>query len=214
MAILAPIIGAVAGIGGSIYASNKASSASKSAAQTQAQAAQAGIDEQKRQFDALVQLMSPYTQAGAGALGAQQNLLGLGGAQAQQDAINALQTSPQFQALTQQGENALLQNASATGGLRGGNLQGALTQYRPQVLSNLINQQFANLGGISQLGQAAAAGQAAQGMQSASNIGNLLAQQGAATAGGQLAQGQIAQQNMNNILGIGSNLLGYYNKGF
>lgn len=195
---------------GDITGANDAADAAKAAAKTQAQAAQAGIDEQRRQFDALINLMSPYVTAGTGAMSAQQNLIGLGGSQAQQEAITALQNSPQFAALTQQGENALLQNASATGGLRGGNIQSALAQYRPQVLSDLINQQYANLGGLSQLGQASAAGQAAQGMQSAANIGTLLQQQGAATAGGQLAQGQAAQQGVGNLLQLGGFVAGLF----
>jgi hypothetical protein len=57
-----------------------------------------------------------------------------------------------MQALVSQGEEALLQNAAATGGLRGGNLQGALAQFRPQMLSNLITQQYNQLGGIGALG--------------------------------------------------------------
>lgn len=195
---------------GDITGANDAADAAQAAAKTQAQAAQAGIDEQRRQFDALINLMSPYVTAGTGAISAQQNLIGLGGSQAQQEAITALQNSPQFAALTQQGENALLQNASATGGLRGGNIQSALAQYRPQVLSDLINQQYANLGGLSQLGQASAAGQAAQGMQSAANIGTLLQQQGAATAGGQLAQGQAAQQGFGNLLQLGGFAAGLF----
>jgi len=78
------------------------------------------------------------------------------------------------------------------GGLRGGNVQGALANYRTDVLSNLINQQYSNLSGLSQLGQSSAAGQATAGLNTASNIGNLLTQQGAALAGGQLAQGSVA----------------------
>ncbi|WP_449405980.1 hypothetical protein [Massilia phosphatilytica] len=37
--------------------------------------------------------------------------------------------APRFQALQQQGNDAILANASATGGLRGGNVQGALGQF-------------------------------------------------------------------------------------
>jgi hypothetical protein len=103
--------------------------------------------------------------------------------------------------MTQQGENAILQNASATGGLRGGNVQAALSQFRPQALNALIEQQYGRLGGLAQLGQASAAGQGAQGMQSASNIGNLFANQGAATAGGQIAQGNVGRQMFGDVLG-------------
>lgn len=174
------------------------------AAKDQAGAAQAGIDEQRRQFDAMQALLQPYVQAGQGALGGMQNLAGLGTPEEQQAAIAALAGGPEMLAMTQQGENAMLQNASATGGLRGGNLQGALAQFRPQVLSQLINQQYNRLGGLAQMGQASAAGVGSAGMQSGANIAQLLQAQGAANAGGQLAAGQAWQSIPNAFMsGLG-----------
>jgi hypothetical protein len=158
------------------------------ASQVQQQSAQAGIDEQRRQFDAVQKLLNPYVEAGTGALGGQQALLGLGAPGSQQQAITALQGSPQFQALQQQGENAILQNASATGGLRGGNVQGALAQFRPALLSSLIEQQYNRLGGLTSIGQNAAAGVGNAGMSTGANISNLLGRQGQAQAGGILGQ--------------------------
>jgi hypothetical protein len=206
-------------------------------------------EEQRRQFEKVQELLAPYVQAGGGALGGyspyqaagtgalptlqqfaqagapaleqQQALIGLRGPDAQQQAIEALQSGPQFQALQQQGENAILQSASATGGLRGGNLQGALAQFRPQLLSELIGQQYSRLGGLAsvggtvaqnlatagmdatgelaRLGQASAAGTGAAVPATNSAISNLLAQQGASTAAGlqqqgaAMAGGQLAQ---------------------
>lgn len=186
------------------------------AANIQSASAQGGIDEQRRQFDAVQKLLQPYAQAGQSALGGlapyanagapalaqQQALLGLGGSTAQQSAINALQQSPQFTSMLQQGENAMLQNASATGGLRGGNTQAALAQFRPALLAQAIQDQYARLGGmtalgqgtnqnIAQLGQSAAAGVGSAGLQTGANIANLMGQQGAAQAGGALAQNQF-----------------------
>jgi hypothetical protein len=134
----------------------------------------------------------------------QQALIGLKGQEAQAAAVAQQEQSPIFQALTQQGENAILQNAAATGGLRGGNVQAALSQFRPQVLNSLIEQQYNRLGGFTRTGQAAAAGQAEQGMASADSISNLLANQGAATAGGQIAKGNVGRQAFGDILGIAS----------
>jgi hypothetical protein len=179
-------------------------------AATQAASTQAGIDEQRRQFDALQQALAPYANAGTGALTAQQNLLGLNGAGAQQTAIGGIQSSPQFQALQQQGTNAILANASATGGLRGGNTQAALAQFSPQLLSQLIQQQYSNLGGLTSVGQNAAAGVGNAGMQTGSNIANLLQQQGAATAGGQIAAGGVARQGFGDLLKIGSTIAGVF----
>lgn len=194
---------AVAGasIVGGVLSANAQKNAAQDASNAQTAASQAGIEETRRQFDAVQKLLSPYVNAGPGALGGQQALLGLSGAGAQQKAIEGIAQGPQMQALVQQGENALLQNASATGGLRGGNTQAALAQFRPQMLSQLLQQQFQNLGGISSMGQASAAGQAAYGTQAGQAVSGLLGQQGAAQAGNALAQGQA---NANLYSGIGS----------
>ena len=166
--------------------------AAGTAARAQERTSAAGIAEQRRQFDAIQELMRPYVEAGEGAVGGQEALLGLRGPEEQAAALEAIKESPQFQTLTQQGEEALLQTASATGGLRGGNLQGALAQYRPQVLSQLIESQFGKLGEVATRGQAAAAGEASAGQATGTNIANLLAQQGQAQAGAALARGQAA----------------------
>lgn len=169
--------------------------AASSASSAQQQSAQMGIDEQRRQFDELRRLLEPYTQAGLPALKQQQALLGLEGPEAQQAAINAIQNQPGFQAMIQQGENAMLQNASATGGLRGGNLQGAMAQFRPQMLAQAIQDQYSRLGGMTSLGQQSAAGVGTAGMETGRGIAALLGQMGAAQAGGILGAAQ-AQQKM------------------
>ncbi len=212
-------------VASTILSSSAQRSAAKSAAGAQVQSAQMGIDEQRRQFDVMQELLSPYVQGGTSAFQAQMDLLGIGPdvpepvlrfdgvgpnifgtpigsikgtARSRQDAaIRALEMSPQFQALARQGEEALLQNASATGGLRGGNLQGALAQFRPAMLQQQIQQQFANLGGLAQFGQASAARAAAGAQAAGTNIGSLLQQQGAAQAGGILGAGAATANLLN-----------------
>jgi hypothetical protein len=136
--------------------------------------------------------------------------MGIGGGrgvtaqQAQAQAIQQIEQGPEFGAMFRQGENAILQNASATGGLRGGNTQGALAEFRPQVLNQLINQQLSRFGGIAQMGQASAAMQANAGQANANNISGLLQQQGAARAGASLASGQA----FGNVLGGIGGLIG------
>lgn len=187
-------------------ASESASDAADSAAQAQGNASAAQINEARRQFNAIQSLLKPYTQAGTGALTAQQNLLGLNGADEQQKAVGTIAGSPQMAALLQQGENAILQNASATGGLRGGNTQAALAQFRPQLLSQLIQQQYSNLGGITSIGQNAAAGVGNAGQNSSNQIINALGQQGAAQAGAALATGQANAQMWGGIANTASML--------
>jgi len=204
----AAIVAAVVGVAGAAVVANQQKQAAKGAANAQTQAAQAGIGEQQKQFEAIQKLLAPYVQAGTGAVGAQQALLGLSGPEAQQKAIEAIQNSPQFKSITEQGENAILQQASATGGLRGGNVQAALGQFRPQLLTQLIEQQYGRLGNLASLGQASAAGQAALGQQQGVNISGLLGQMGQAQAGGILGQGAANVGLTNSLAQFGGALAG------
>jgi curli biogenesis system outer membrane secretion channel CsgG len=199
-----PITGLI--VGGTSLASGAIQSRSASkAAGAQVAASEMGIEEQRRQFDVATELLRPYVESGLPALQGLQNLAGLGEEGAQAAAIRAIEQGPEFQALTRQGEEAILQQAAATGGLRGGNVQGALAQFRPQVLSQLINQQYGRLGGISAIGQASAAGQAAQATQFGQNIAQGYSDIGAARAGGSLAQGRA----WGNVLGDVGQMTGY-----
>lgn len=200
---------AAAIVGGAVIggvASNMASSnAADKAAEAQQNSTNASIAAQQQQYAAMRELLKPYSDAGVSSLAKQQDLLGLNGSEAQRSAIQGIQDSSQFSALVQQGENGILQNASATGGLRGGNVQAALAQFRPQLLNQLISDQYTKLGGITSIGQNAAAGTGNAGMQSANSISNLLAQQGASQAGLALAQGRSNAQMFNTIgQGIGT----------
>jgi hypothetical protein len=191
-------------IGLSVGSGVMQSSAQKRAGATQAASAQAGIDEQRRQFDAVQKLLAPFVSGGTTAFGQQMNLAGAAGPDAQRAALQAIEQGPEFAALTRQGENAILQQASATGGLRGGNIQAALAQFRPQILSGLIEQQYGRLGGLATVGQNAATNQATFGQTTGANVSNLLAQQGAARAGGTLA----AANTWGNLMGDAGMLLG------
>lgn len=222
-------ISAVAG--GAVFSGILGADAAGDAADAQSASSAAGIGEQRRQFDAMQKLLQPYVQqgtqaiggmqpfanAGAPALAQQQALLGMNGAGAQRGAIDSIANSPLLQQLMKQGEQGILQNASATGGLRGGNLQGALAQFRPAMLQQAIDQQYSRLGGmtalgqmtnqnLAQLGQASAGGVGAAGMNSANSISGLMQQQGAAQAGAGLAQ---ANAMSNAIGGLG----GMYSSG-
>jgi len=184
-----PITALIVG-GSQLIGSSMQSSAAGQAAGIQSGAAEAGIAEQRRQFDALQSLLKPYTEAGLPALEQQQSFLGLRGPEAERAAIERISGGERFKALAGQGEEALLSRASATGGLRGGNLQGALAQFRPALLSNLIEKQYGQLGELATLGQSSAAGVGTAGMNTGARIANLLGEQGAAQAGGIMGQSQ------------------------
>lgn len=190
--------GAVVGAGATIYASGKAADAQSSAAEKGAtaelQATRESIEEQRRQFDEIQALLSPYVEAGNTSLTQQMNLIGLGGDTAQASAISALEASPQYEALVKSGEEAILQGASATGGLRGGNVQSALAEYRPSILSQLIENQYSKLSGLTGIGQASAAGVASAGQTTSTNVSNLLRSMGASRSSMYTAQGEAAAQ--------------------
>ena len=200
MPVGAVIGSAVIAGGATVAASSSASKASKRASQAQERSNAQAISEQQRQFNETRALLQPYVDAGSPALREQMNILGLFGTDAQRASITAQEQSPFFQSLTARGEDALLQNASATGGLRGGNAQAALSQFRPELLNRFITQQYDRLGGLVGIGQNAAAGVGNLGQATANNIGNLLQASGAAQAGGILGQGQ-AQQSLFQGLG-------------
>lgn len=174
---------------GTVTGTKQQADAAKEAAQTQASAAMAGIDEQRRAREEMQKTLSPYVGAGNLSIAQQMDMLGLNGPEKQAAAIAEIEGSPQYASMVKSGENALLQNAAATGGLRGGDLQGALAQFRPQTLAAMFQQRLGNLSGLTQIGQASAAGQAAQGVDIAGSIANLLGQRGSALAGGQIAAG-------------------------
>ena len=160
----------------------------------------AGSDAALAQADkaqlALTTALKPYTEGGNQAFTGMLDMLGMGqaGQQGARDAIIDIEGSPQFQSMTRQGEEAILANASATGGLRGGNTQGALAQFRPQVLNQLLEQKFQRLAGVSQLGQASAAQVGAGAINTGANAGNILVNRGEAIGQGAIAQGNALNQ--------------------
>ena len=100
--------------------------------------------------------LDPYMLTGKSALNRIQALTGLSGPQAQAEMIRHIEQRPEFQEKLRQGEEAMLASASATGGLRGGDIQRALMEYRPQLLSQAIETELGRLGALSGAGLQAA----------------------------------------------------------
>jgi hypothetical protein len=162
-----------------------------------------GIDEERRQYDTTRSDLLPWLTAGQSALGGLQDILGLSGADKQQAAIAGIENSPQFASLNRQGEQAILQNASATGGLRGGNIQSSLYNNRADLLAQLIDQQYSRLGALSGAGANTGAQLGGFGANSANAIAGLFGNIGQAKAGGILGKAAgytQAAQGVGNIL--------------
>jgi hypothetical protein len=191
-----PITATIAGVG-SVASSVVGANAAGKAGRAQERAAMMGVEEQRAAREQMRALLQPYVAAGGPALEAQMASLGLAGPEAQQAFVAQQEQSPAFQALARQQEEAILQNASATGGLRGGNVQGALAQFRPALLNQFLTQQYERLGGLTTLGQQSAAGVGTAGMQSANAIGQLFGEAGQAKAGAALGKASAIQQTLN-----------------
>lgn len=193
-----------------VTGSKAAGKAAEDAAKAQEGAALAGIAEQRRQFDVSQENLQPFQEAGVGALGQQQALLGLSGREAQQQAFAGLTESPGQQFLRQRQEKALLRNAAATGGLGGGNVLTALQQQAMDFAQQDIQNQFGRLGQLAGQGQAATTTGAQLGGAAASNIANLQGQAGAARASGILGPAQAEAAATGQILQLGGQIGGAF----
>jgi hypothetical protein len=205
---------ASAGIGAaaSISASGTQSNAANNAANLQAQSAAAATAEQQREFNVQQTNEAPFLATGQNA--AQQLETGLqpGGSLVQPwtntftaPTAATEQNDPGYQFRLQQGQQALENSASASGGLLNGNTavaeqqygqnyasneysnvyNRALTQYQQQynIFQNNQANQFNRLSAASGGGQVAAGQLGQQGQAAAQNIGNI-----ATTSGAQIGQ--------------------------
>lgn len=126
----------------------------------------------------------------------------------QEQAISRIENGAEFKNLVQAGENAILTNASATGGLRGGNTQRALAEFRPQILDALINKQIGNLGGLAGAGQNAAFGLGQAAQNTGNQVAGLFGDRGAAQAGAALARWQAGANMWGGLAGAVGGLMG------
>lgn len=117
-------------------------------------------------------------------------------AQGQQAFIDEVMASPFYQSNIQQGENAVLRNVSATGGLRSGAANEALAQNSQNVLQNLTNQRLQGLQGFT----------GGAGLES--QISDLISGIGKTTGQGTIAAGQAqadaSGNTINNLIGLGT----------
>lgn len=182
-------------VGGIFGGGDDASKAATDAAAIQAQG-------QREALEYLKQIEEIPQQFRSAALTRLGGLYGLpGGEGSQQQLIGQARQSPLYSAIMggrKAGEESIMRQAGATGGLRSGNVQSALadynTQLQNQALLEAYNQQLSGLTGLAQLPSNAT--QIASGI---SGIGETL-------AAGKLASGQAqqasTQQGWGNLLGL------------
>jgi hypothetical protein len=185
-----------------------AQKASSQAAGIQSNAARTAEEGVNRRFDITQQNLQPFEEAGVGALGQQQALLGLSGVDAQQQAFAGLENSPGQQFLRDRQQKALLRKASAIGGLGGGNVRTALQEQAVGFAQQDIQNQFGRLGQLAGQGQSAVTNLGQFGSQAANQAGQfgIAGSQARASGilGGQQAEGQFRGQ----LLNLGGQALG------
>lgn len=145
---------------------------------------------QKDWMDFIKREYAPYSEVAQKALTAQQGLAGLNGTEMQNQMISDIQNDPFYQAKLKAGAEAILRGASATGGLRSGNTNAALSLQNQILLNNEIENRYQKLAGLS--------GQGFTGQQAGSQFGGQALDQITGTMGtmtsGAIA-GQAAQEN-------------------
>lgn len=176
--------------------------ASQKAMEAQTAAANRGIDIQQKQYDTTRSDYMPYTLAGTKAIGGYGDLLGTNGADAETAAVEQLRNSPFFQQNLDDANENLLQTASATGGVRGGNTAGAIGQLSPQLLQQYYQQAMSGYGNLAQLGLGATGAVSNAGLSNANAATSLTGQIGQAKAANYLTKGGINAANWNNIGGV------------
>lgn len=138
-------------------------------------------------------ILAPYTSGlGTPAAGKLSELLGLSGDTA--GAMAGLKDNPVYKALFGNAQETVLQNASATGGLRGGNTQDALGHVGADTLAQVYQMMVGNLGNAAELGAKTGLGQGAL----ENNNAGLQAQL-------QVGKGNAASDMVLNKIGLGSN---------
>lgn len=103
-----------------------------------------------------ISYLDPYMQSGSKANDLQAALSGALGPEAQAQAFANYQTSPGVEFAQKEAERALLRNASATGGLGGGNVLRDLTQLAAGTFMQDYNNHFNQIGSVADRGYGSA----------------------------------------------------------
>lgn len=146
------------------------------ASDAQSAAAQAAIDEQRRQFDTTRSDLMPWLTAGQGAL---TNL---------QDPQNAFTASPGYDWRRTEGTRDIGNSFAARGGAASGNALRALSEFNQGLASGEFNSWWNQQAGLAGVGQNTAVNLGGLGQNTAGNIGNALQNQGVARASGVLGR--------------------------
>ena len=161
-----------------------------------------------RRFDLTQASLQPSVEAGDLARKQQLALLGLGEEGEQEEAFQAFNESPGQKFLRDRGERATVRNAGAIGGLGGGNVRKALTEFGIGTAQQDFQNQFGRLGQLAGQGQSAATNVGQFGASAANQAGQFGVAGSEARASGILGKAQAESQFVNQGLQLGGQFLG------
>ena len=185
-------------------AAKEAAAVQAGAANNAAQLAADATAQQRQDLQPFTQFGSSFIDPAQQAVSHQQQLFGA-------NAGNAIMQNPMFQAIQDQNQTNIMQNAAVRGRLDSGGTQTALQDSALRTGFDILNQErsaaLANSSFLANLvgqGQSAAAGQGAAGIQGAQMQGNSLTDAGAAKAGGIVGAANAQAGGAQNLLGLGT----------
>ena len=198
---MAAITGAVIAAGAAVASASMKSRAIKKAGRQTAEASDAAIVEQQRQFDLTREDFAPILERGNLAGEQEAAFLGLRGAEAEQEAISGFQESPGQAFLRQRQERALLRNEAALGGLGGGNVRTALQEQAFGIASTQLGERKDRLAQVAARGAGATAQGAAIGAGISGNISRIGLGAGRDAAATTAALSEARTSGLKNIAG-------------
>jgi hypothetical protein len=157
------------------------------AAGIQSDAANASIEELRRQYEQNRADQMPWLEAGRSALGRLQD-------------PNGFQASPDYEFRRNQGMRGIGNYFGARGGAFSGNALKALNEYNSNLASGEFGNWFNRQASMAGLGQATAQGLGAAGANNAANIGNSLMAGGNARASGLAGVNNAVQGGLQNAV--------------
>lgn len=172
-----------------------AKDAAREAAATQKEAGLAAIEEARAARNESAARLSPYDQFGSAQL---QPLTALLTPQGQ---ASYLENNPLFQASMRNMNDQVLNNAAVRGRLNAGDTRQRFADNFQAAALPLLNYQTSNLFNAAQLGQASAAGQANNAINTGANIGNTLTGIGNSQAAGIVGVANARGQAYKDIIG-------------
>lgn len=197
---MAEIWGAAIIAGGALVGGAMQSKAAKDAAKAGNAGAQAGIDEQRRQFDITQNNIAPYLGLGQGAVG-QLGQLNSGD-------YSGFLNSPDYLAAQQLGTEQLDAGATASGNLWGGGADADRIQFGQQLATQHLGSFRNSLMDSARLGQNSAVGLGQMGQQNANAISGLYGNIGQNNAQGAINQGNAWSGALNGIAGAAGQFMG------